>query len=103
MRVIALRTLRNFWKKHPETEQPLKAWYKRTLSTNWISRQDVESEFGGQIKLIKNNRARFKIKGNDFRLVIAIDYRRSWVFVKFIGTHAEYDRIDAETINIETD
>ncbi len=99
MRIIALRALREFWEKHPESEQPLKAWYERALNAAWTSRQDIENEFGGQVKLIKGCRARFKIKGNDFRLVTAIDYRRSWVFIKFIGTHVEYDKVNAETVN----
>lgn len=100
MRIIALRALREFWGKHPDAEQPLKAWYEKALKANWTSRRDIENEFGNQVKVIKGDRARFKIKGNDYRIVVAIDYRRSWVFIKFVGTHAEYDKIDAETINL---
>ncbi len=96
MRIIALKTLRLFWETHPDAEQPLKAWYEKVYKTTWTSRLDLEREFGNQVKIIKGDRARFKIKGNDYRLVIAIDYKRSWVFIKFVGTHAEYNKIDIE-------
>lgn len=98
MRVISRRTLELFWKKHPDAEQPLKAWHEKVLKMTWTSRESIEKEFGG-VKIIKGDRARFKIKGNDFRLLVAIDYKRSWVYIKFVGTHAEYNKIDAETIN----
>ena len=99
MRIIALKTLRDFWTLHPETEQALKAWYEKAIDSDWKSRQDIEAIFGNSVKIIKGDRARFKIKGNDYRLLIAIDYLRSWIFIKFVGTHAEYDKINAETIN----
>jgi mRNA interferase HigB len=98
MRIIALKTLREFWKKYPDSEQPLKAWYEKVLKAIWKSRQDLEEAFGNQVKIIKGNRARFKIKGNNYRLLIAIDYLRSWVFIKFVGTNAEYKKIDAERL-----
>ncbi len=99
MRIIALRTLREYWKIHKETEQPLKVWYEKVVKANWESSAHLKNEFGEQVEIIKGNRARFKIKGNDYRLVVAIDYKRAWVFIKFVGTHAEYDKINAETIN----
>ena len=100
MRILARRTLREFWGKHAKSEQPLKAWYEKVEKAKWTKGQDVLDEFGIQVKLIKGNRARFKIKGNDYRIIIAIDYLRLGVFIKFVGTHAEYDKVDAETINI---
>lgn len=98
VRVIALSTLRLFWEEYPETEQQLKAWYEKTKNTKWHSRIDVEKEFGNQVKIIKGDRARFKVKGNKYRLVVSIDYQRLWVFIKFIGTHAEYEKINAESV-----
>ncbi len=99
MRVIAIKNLHKFWEKHPDSEQVLKAWDEKVRKALWTSRQDIEKDFGHQVKFIKGNRVRFKIKNNDYRLIVAIDYNRGWIFIKFIGTHAEYDKIDAETIN----
>jgi mRNA interferase HigB len=96
VRIIALKTLKEFWVAHPDAEQPLKAWHEKVCKASWGSRVDIENEFGNQVKIIKGDRARFKIKGNTYRLVVAIDYKRGWVFIKFIGTHAEYDKIDVE-------
>jgi mRNA interferase HigB len=99
MRVIALRTLRECWEKHPETEQPLKTWHEKAVKANWKTRQDIETEFSGnQVKMIKGNRARFKIMGNNYRLIVKINYSYGIVYIRFAGTKAEYNKIDAETI-----
>ena len=99
MKIVAVSTLRNYWAEHHDTEQPLKAWYEKMDKSVLKSRHDVEECFGKSVKIIADDRARFKISGNKYRLVVAIDYKRSWVFIKFVGTHAEYDKIDVKTIN----
>lgn len=99
MRIITVSVLRKFWEKHPDIEEVLKAWHEKVKKASWESSQKIKDEFGTQVKIINRDRACFKIKGNNYRLVIAIDYQRGWVFIKFIGTHAEYDKIDVEKIN----
>ena len=97
MRVIAVRTLKDFWKHHPETEQPLKAWYDEAKHATWTTPQDIKNHYASA-SLVGNNRVVFHIKGNDYRLIVAVAYRFQAVYIKFIGTHAEYDRIDAATV-----
>lgn len=97
MRVIAVRTLREFWAEHAETEQPLRAWYKEAKKADWKEPIDITSQYGNA-RTIGDNRAIFKIKGNDYRLVVAIRYDKGLVFIRFVGTHAEYDEIDALTV-----
>lgn len=100
MRVIAISTLREFWKVHPSAEQPIKAWVDEANRANWIQPSDIKARYRSA-SILKNRRVVFNIKGNDYRLIVAIAYRLSIVYVKFIGTHAEYDKIDAETVEME--
>lgn len=97
MRIIAVRTLREFWEKHAETEQPLKAWYHEVQNCSWQKADDILKDFP-KARPIKNNRCIFNINQNDYRLVIQIHYNRSIVYIRFVGTHNEYDKIDATTI-----
>src|SRR5438132_4536857 len=97
MRIIALSTLRSFWEKHPITEQPLKAWYADAKKAVWYSFHDIKQTYPSA-SIIGNDRVVFNIKGNTYRLVVMIRFRDSKVFIRFIGTHAEYDKIDARTI-----
>ncbi len=97
MRVIALRSLRAFWQRHPAAERPLRAWYDEADRANWRSPADIKRSFR-HASILKGQRVVFNIKGNEYRLVAALAYNTGVVFVKFIGTHAEYDRIDAETV-----
>lgn len=97
MRVIAVRTLREFWTKHAEAEQPLRAWYKEAGKADWKAPIDITSQYGNA-RTISNDRAIFSIKGNNYRLVVAIKYDKGLVFIRFVGTHAEYDKIDAHTV-----
>lgn len=97
MRIIAVRTLREFWEKHAETEQPLKAWYHEVQYCSWEKANDILKDFP-KARPIKNNRCIFNINQNDYRLVIKIHYNRSIVYIRFVGTHNEYDKIDATTI-----
>lgn len=100
MRLIALSTLRQFWERHPAAEQPLKAWVDEASKAQWQQPADIKAQYR-HASILKNRRVVFNIKGNDFRLIVAIAFNLSIVYVKFIGTHAEYDKIDAETVEME--
>lgn len=97
MRIITKGTLRDFWEKHPTATLPLQVWYKETKEANWKTPNDVKAQHGNA-SIVGNNRVVFNIKGNDFRLIVAINYVQGMVYIRFIGTHKEYDRIDAATI-----
>ncbi|SCK09178.1 type II toxin-antitoxin system HigB family toxin [Vogesella sp. LIG4] len=100
MKIIATRTLKLFWEQHPNAEQPLKAWVDEANKATWSSPQDIKDRYRSA-SFIKNNRVVFNIKGNDYRLIVAIAYRVGIVYIKFIGTHAQYDAIDAATVEME--
>lgn len=100
MRVIAASTLRQFWEKYPDAEQPLKAWFDEASKAVWLQPSDIKAQYRNA-SVLKNRRVVFNIKGNDYRLIVAIAYKLSIVYIKFIGTHAEYDKIDAETVEME--
>ena len=97
MRIIALRALREFWKKRPVAEVPLRAWYALAGRASWRSPADVKAAYRNA-SFLANNRVVFNIKGNDYRLIVAVHYNRGLMFVRFVGTHQEYDRVDASTI-----
>ena len=97
MRVIAVSTLKDFWKLHPDAEQPLKAWYDEAKHTAWTTPQDIKDRYASA-SFVGRNRVVFNITGNAYRLIVAVAYRFQAVYIKFIGTHAEYDRIDAATV-----
>jgi mRNA interferase HigB len=97
MRIIAVKTLREFWESHVDAEQALKSWYKETSDTRWNEPNDVKRRHPSA-DIIPGNRIVFNIKGNTYRLIVKIHYNTGIVFIRFVGTHAEYDKIDAETI-----
>ncbi len=97
VRIIAKRTLREFWERHPNAKQPLASWYDRVRRTDWDTPANVRAQFP-KASIVGSNRAVFRIKGNTYRLVVEINYVRGLVFIRFIGTHAEYDRIDVEEV-----
>ena len=100
MRVIALTTLRAFWEENPDVadaKEPLLAWYRHVLRADWASPSEVKADFG-RASILRDGRVVFNIGGNKYRLVVWINYRRRVVYIRFIGTHAQYDRIDAQTI-----
>jgi mRNA interferase HigB len=97
MRVIALSALRDFWTRHPQAETPLRVWYAEAGRADWKSPADIKVAHRNA-SFLANNRVVFNIKGNDYRLVAAVHYNRSMMFIRFVGTHAEYDRIDAARI-----
>jgi mRNA interferase HigB len=97
MRVIAVPTRRAFWERHPDAEQPLKAWYEEATNATWPQPADIKAQYRSA-SVLKNRRVVFNIKGNDYRLIVAVAYKLQIVYVKFVGTHKEYDAVDAETI-----
>jgi len=97
MRIIALGALREFWNRHPDAQVPLRSWYAAASRADWRSPADVKSAYRNA-SFIANNRIIFNVKGNDYRLVVAVHYNRRLMFIRFVGTHHEYDRIDAGTI-----
>jgi mRNA interferase HigB len=98
MRVISKRTLRQFWGIHADAQGPLEAWHSETLKAAWATPQQVKEQFGAA-SILKAGRVVFNIGGNKYRLVVAMDFGRQACFVKFIGTHAQYNAINAETVN----
>ncbi len=97
MRVIAFKTLREFWKKHADIEQQLRVWYAEAEKAEWLGPNDIKVRYPSA-SFVGNDRVVFNIKGNKYRLIVAIRYHRKIIFIRFIGTHAEYDRINAETV-----
>lgn len=96
-RIIAKSTLRSYWEVHAETEQYLKTWYDTAMSSDWKSPSDVKLTYASA-SILKDSRIVFNIKGNSYRLVAKFNFEKQWIFIRFIGTHAEYDRINADTI-----
>lgn len=97
MKIIAISTLREFWAIHPDAEQPLKAWHDEVRRARWRTMHDIRQTYA-TASILKNNRVVFNIKGNRYRLIAAVWFGVGQVYIKFIGTHGEYDRIDAETV-----
>ncbi len=96
-RIFSKSTLRSFLGKHPESEQYLKTWYDTAMNSDWKNPTDIKNAYA-TASILKNSRVVFNIKGNTFRLVVKFNFEKQWAFVRFIGTHAEYDKIDANLI-----
>lgn len=99
MRVIAVSTLRAFWERHPDAEQPLKAWYQEATNAVWTQPADIKLRYRSA-SVLKNRRVVFNIKGNDYRLIVAVAYTLQIVYVKFVGSHKQYDAVDAQTVDM---
>ena len=99
MRVIAVSTLRAFWERYPDAEQPLKAWYEEVTGATWSQPADIKAQYRSA-SVLKNRRVVFNIKVNDYRLIVSVAYKLQIVYVKFVGSHKEYDQVDAETIEM---
>src|SRR6266849_5390389 len=97
MRIIAKRTLREFWELHPDAEEALFAWYREVQKEDWDTPAKVKAKYR-IASVIGDSRVVFNIKGNDYRLVVKINYSYRVVYIRFVGTHAEYDDIDAEEV-----
>ena len=97
MRVIAKKILREFWEKQIDSKEHLKTWYKEASKAKWTSPNEIKSEYQ-KASILKNGRVVFNINGNKYRLIVRINYLRQWVFIRFIGTHTDYERINADEI-----
>jgi len=97
MRIISRRTLREFWEKHPDSEQPLKAWFKIAKKSEWDTYHDIKAEFRNA-SIVGNDRVVFNIKGNDYRLVVRIIFEQRKMWIRFIGTHNEYDKTNVKNV-----
>lgn len=96
-RIIAKKTLRNFWEKYPDSEQYLKTWYDSAKRSEWRSPNEIKQTYI-HASILKNGRVVFNIKGNTYRLVVKFNFEKQWAFIRFIGTHSQYDAIDANSI-----
>jgi mRNA interferase HigB len=96
-RIFSKGTLRQFWEKYPETEQYLKTWYETAMNADWKSPNDVKTTYAN-VSVLKNQRLVFNIKGNSYRLIAKFNFEKQWIFIRFLGTHQEYDKINANTI-----
>jgi mRNA interferase HigB len=97
LRVIAKKILREFWISHPACEQPLKAWFKEADNATWKGPADIKLAYPSA-SILENNRIIFNIKGNHYRLIVRINYHYQMLWIRFIGTHAQYDKINANKI-----
>ena len=96
-RIFAKSTLRNYWEKHIDSEQYLKTWYDTAMNSDWKTPNDVKQNYANA-SILKNGRIVFNIKGNSYRLIVKFNFEKQWAFIRFIGNHIEYDKIDANTI-----
>lgn len=97
MRIISKKSLKTFWEHHSDSEQPLRAWYGKVKSAQWKTTSDIKIDYKNA-SFVANNRVIFNIKGNTYRLVVAINYDYMIVYIRFVGRHKDYDKIDASTI-----
>lgn len=97
MRIISKKILRDFWSAHADSEQQLKSWFQETSNAEWKNPNEVKKEYPSASILI-DNRIVFNIKGNSYRLIVRINYNYQIIWIRFIGTHAEYDKINANEI-----
>jgi mRNA interferase HigB len=98
--VIALSPLRDFSLRYPQVATALAAWTEEARTSSWQTPQDIKQRYRSA-SFIGHNRVVFNLKGNEYRLVVAVAYRFQAIYIKFIGTHAQYDAIDAETVEME--
>lgn len=97
MRVIAKRTLKEFWEKHADFKEQLTSWYRETEKSEWKNINELKLEYPSA-SILKENRIIYNIKGNKYRLIVKINFEYQICWIRFIGTHAEYDKIDANNI-----
>ena len=97
MRIIAKKILRDFWEEHHDCEQQLLSWYRETENCGWKNLNEIKKDYPSA-GILGGNRVVFNIKGNNYRLIIKISFDYQMIWIRFIGTHAEYDKIDATKI-----
>lgn len=99
MRVISIKNLVDFSEKYPDAVEPLRAWLDEVKKAKWETAHDIKQQFG-KASILKNRRVVFNIKGNDYRLIVAVAFKFGAIYIKFIGTHKQYDEVDAETVEM---
>ena len=97
MRIIAKRTLREFWETHPDAKDALEAWHSAVSRADWDNPDKVIQQYS-RASIVGSDRVVFRLKGGRYRLIVSVTYVRRIVFIKFVGTHSEYERIDAEEV-----
>lgn len=97
MRIISRKLLVEFWDDHPDAKQALEVWYREALAATWSSPQEIKQRYP-KASILPRDRVVFDIKGNSYRLVVIVIYRFGTIYLRFVGTHAEYDKIEATTI-----
>lgn len=97
--IVSKKTLTEFWEmpNRGDSEEALKAWHQETLKAKWENPNDTKKQYKNA-SIVGNNRVVFNICGNKYRLIVKVNYKAQWVFIRFIGTHKEYDKIDATEI-----
>ena len=96
-RIFAKSTSREYWEKQTDSEQYLKTWYDTAMSSDWRTSADVKKTYVNA-SILKDSRIVFNIKGNAYRLIAKFNFEKQWVFIRFIGSHKKYEKIDADTI-----
>jgi mRNA interferase HigB len=97
LRVISIKILREFWEIHSECQQQLKSWFQETSKAEWKNPNEIKLEYPSA-SLLGDNRVVFNIKGNHYRIIVKINFEYKMVWIRFVGTHSEYDKIDANKI-----
>ena len=97
MRVIAVRTLNIFWEQHPDTEGSLRSWYQEAIKAAWQNHGQMKTQYKSA-SVITAKRVVFNIKGNSYRLIVDIEYRLQIIFIVWVGSHLQYEKINAKTI-----
>ncbi|MBP7691096.1 MAG: type II toxin-antitoxin system HigB family toxin [Anaerolineales bacterium] len=97
MRIISRKASRTFWEDHPDARSALEAWYADVKSAAWEAPADIKAEYRNA-SFVANNRVVFNIRGNKYRVIVAVQYKLQIVFIRFVGTHQEYDQVDAASI-----
>ena len=100
MRIIALSTLKGFWEQHPEyydVKEPVLAWYRHVLKADWSAPSEVKEDYRNA-SILKDGRVIFNVAGNKYRLIVWINYPYRVVYIRFLGTHRQYDQVDVHTI-----
>lgn len=95
--IVSRKKLRIFWEENPDSEETLKTWYKVTMKASWKTSNEVKSQYKNA-SVVGNNRIVFNICGNKYRLIVKFNYEMQWCWIRFIGTHSEYDKVDASII-----
>jgi len=99
MQVIARRILKEFRARHPHAEAPIRTWFAIAAKAQWANPAEIKLPFGATVDFVGDNRVIFDLGGNKYRLIVHVSYAYARLLIKFVGTHAEYDRIDPETVS----